>query len=45
MTEGRLQAIFDATEYLSSDDEFRPALVAAAEQAYEAERAAEILAD
>jgi hypothetical protein len=27
----RLQAIFDAVEYLSSDDEFWPALVAAAE--------------
>jgi hypothetical protein len=40
----RLQAIFDAAEYLSSDDEFWPALVAAAEQAYGAERAAEILA-
>lgn len=40
----RLQAIFDAAEYLSSDDEFWPALVAAAEQAYGAERAAELLA-
>ncbi|KFG68715.1 hypothetical protein [Microvirga sp. BSC39] len=40
----RLQAIFDAAEYLSSDDEFWPALVAAAEQAYGAERASEILA-
>jgi hypothetical protein len=40
----RLQAIFDAAEYLSSDDEFWPALVAAAEQAYGPERAAEILA-
>jgi hypothetical protein len=40
----RLQAIFDAAEYLSSDDEFWPALVTAAEQAYGAERAAEILA-
>jgi hypothetical protein len=40
----RLQAIFDAAEYLSPDDEFWPALVAAAEQAYGADRAAEILA-
>ncbi|MBO1903995.1 hypothetical protein J4G37_03620 [Microvirga sp. 3-52] len=40
----RLQAIFDAAEYLSSDDEFWPNLVAAAKQAYGAERAAEILA-
>jgi hypothetical protein len=40
----RLQAIFDAAEYLSSDDEFWPDLVAAAEQAYGPERAAEILA-
>jgi hypothetical protein len=40
----RMQAIFDAAEYLSSDDEFWPDLVAAAEQAYGAERAAEILA-
>jgi hypothetical protein len=40
----RLQAIFDAAEYLSSDDEFWPALVAAAEQAYGPDRAAEILA-
>jgi hypothetical protein len=40
----RLQAIFDAAEYLSSDDEFWPDLVAAAEQAYGAERAAELLA-
>ena len=40
----RMQAIFDAAEYLSSDDEFWPALVAAAEQVYGAERAAEILA-
>lgn len=39
----RLQAIFDAAEYLSSDDEFWPDLVAAAVQAYGAERAAEIL--
>jgi hypothetical protein len=30
----RLQAIFDAAEYLSSDDKFWPDLVAAAEQAY-----------
>ncbi|MBA1156939.1 hypothetical protein [Microvirga mediterraneensis] len=40
----RLQAIFDAAEYLSPDDEFWPDLVAAAEQAYGVERAAEILA-
>lgn len=40
----RLQAIFDAAEYLSSDDEFWPDLVAAAEQAYGAERSAELLA-
>jgi hypothetical protein len=40
----RLQAIFDAAEYLSSDDEFWPSLVTAAEQAYGSERAAEILA-
>jgi hypothetical protein len=40
----RLQAIFDAAEYLSSDDEFWPDLVAAAEQAYGVERAAELLA-
>jgi hypothetical protein len=40
----RLQAIFDAAEFLSSDDEFWPALVGAAEQAYGADRAAEILA-
>lgn len=40
----RLQAIFDAAEYLSSDDEFWPDLVAAAEQVYGAERAAELLA-
>jgi hypothetical protein len=39
----RLHAIFNAAEYLSSDDEFWPDLVAAAEQAYGAERAAEIL--
>ncbi|MBB3020633.1 hypothetical protein FHR70_003719 [Microvirga lupini] len=39
----RLQAIFDAAEYLSSNDEFWPALVAAAEHAYGAERAAELL--
>src|SRR4051794_27941459 len=40
----RLQAIFDAAEYLSPDDEFWPALVEASEQAYGTERAAEILA-
>ena len=40
----RLRAIFDAAEYLSSDDEFWPDLVAAAEQAYGRERAAELLA-
>lgn len=40
----RLQAIFDAAEYLSPDDEFWPDLVAAANQAYGPDRAAEILA-
>jgi hypothetical protein len=39
----RLQAIFDAAEYLSSDDEFWSDLVAAAEQAYGVERAMELL--
>jgi hypothetical protein len=39
----RLQAIFDAAEYLSSSDEFWPALVAAAEDAYGEQRAAELL--
>jgi hypothetical protein len=39
----RLQAIFDAAEYLSPDDEFWPDLVVAAEQAYGVERAAELL--
>jgi hypothetical protein len=34
MTKGRLQATFDTAEDLSSDDEFWPALVAAAEHAY-----------
>jgi hypothetical protein len=40
----RLQAIFDAAEYLSPEDEFWPDLVAAANQVYGAERAAELLA-
>lgn len=40
----RLAALFDAVEYLSSDDEFWPPLVDAANQAYGEERAAEILA-
>jgi hypothetical protein len=40
----RLQAIFDAAEYLSPDDEFWPDLMAAAEQVYGTERAAELLA-
>jgi hypothetical protein len=39
----RLQAIFDAAEYLSLHDDFWPDLLAAAEQAYGAERAAELL--
>jgi hypothetical protein len=32
MTDGGLQVIFDAAEYLSSDDEFWPDLVAAADR-------------
>ncbi len=39
----RIQAIFDAAEYLSSQDEFWSDLVSAAEQAYGPERAAELL--
>ncbi|MBB3020658.1 hypothetical protein FHR70_003744 [Microvirga lupini] len=39
----RLQAIFDAAEFLSSDDEFWPDLMAAAEDTYGPERAAELL--
>ncbi len=40
----RLQAIFDAAEYLSPDDEFWADLLGAAEDAYGAERASELLA-
>lgn len=40
----RLAALFDAVEYLSTNDEFWPAMVAAANQVYGEERAAEILA-
>jgi hypothetical protein len=39
----RMQAIFDAAEYLSPEDEFWADLFSAAEQAYGKERAAELL--